>query len=539
MPRAISGVVGFLLAIAVVVPAPSAPAQILSRLRRQQTPAQKGRYEMDAILSDEHQRLAEMKVELALLGDIATFPYDFAARAKGKTLELHGTVPNEMVRQRAMDLTRSITFLRGIDALTIQPNLSVRSSLRTPSVLQQEGMELLHKEMGAPALKMALEARPNGVLVLTGRIDCVESKLEISRLFRHLPGCTALVNELTVEPILLDGQRMVRVTHNNMLLVPPSALGQEMQPTSAPGPSAVKEKPLPVQPELTISMQPRQLPSPAPQRSSSLDALDGELRLPAAVASKKPTNSSTPVEKVGSGWEAFAPSKLPVKWGRPSANWETQAKELETAYSQRTPDAMPTPIRMANRPDEPKKTPVAAASKPSRANASSHLNFAETREKPDAAMTWRRPGGSEEAEPKITPTPSQPRPNIRTEEKTPPPSGVLRSSRRWPPAYATAPPPSQGQAGVIAFDDEAPPPKPAPTVIARSRSLVPAELQRQIKSLCGRQAREVVATRQQDGTVLLRVKVANRSIEEQLSRKILSVPEMTSPNVRLMMEIEP
>src|SRR5579885_3231879 len=224
MPRALPGVVGVLLAIAVVIPTPPASGQILSRLRRQQT--QKGTYEIDAILSDERQRLAEMKVELALLSDIATFPYDFAARAKGKALELRGNVPNEMVRQRAMDLARHSTFLRGIDALTIQPNLGVRSSLRPQSIVQQEGRELLQKEVGGAAKQIALEVRPNGVVVLTGRIDCVESKLEISKLFRQLPGCTAVVNELTIEPIMLDGQRMVRVTHNNMLLVPPSALGQ-------------------------------------------------------------------------------------------------------------------------------------------------------------------------------------------------------------------------------------------------------------------------------------------------------------------------
>ncbi len=92
---------------------------------------------------------------------------------------------------------------------------------------------------------------------------------------------------------------------------------------------------------------------------------------------------------------------------------------------------------------------------------------------------------------------------------------------------------------MIAFEEALPPPKPEPTVIAKSRSLEPAELQRQIKSLCDRQAREVVAAVQKDGVILVRVKVANRSIEDQLSRKILSLPEMTSPRVRLMMEIEP
>lgn len=155
-------------------------------------------------------------------------------------------------------------------------------------------------------------------------------------------------------------------------------------------------------------------------------------------------------------------------------------------------------------------------------------------------MTWRRPGGSEESEPKSAPTTTEPRASASDSEKTPLPDvRSLRSSRRWPPAYVTGPPPSQGRPGVISFEDDLPPPQPAPAVIATSRALAPADLQRQIKSICGRQAREVTAIAQKDGSVLVRVKVASRSIEEQLSRRILALPEMTSQKVRLMMEIGP
>src|SRR5579875_756726 len=335
MPRTLPGILGVLLALAVVAPAPEASAQILGRLRRQQSPAQKSRYELDAITSDEHQRLAEMKVELALLSDIATFPYEFAARASGKTLKLHGNVPNEMVRQRAMDLARNSTFLRGIDTLTIQPNLSVRSSLLPPDVVQREGMELLQKEIGAPAKQMSLEARPNGVVVLRGNIDCVESKLEISRLFRRLPGCTAVINELTVEPVLLDGRRVVRVAHNNMLLVPPSALEQGSEPASTPAPAIMPERPPTNDRQPSASPQPQQTtPAPVPLHTSSLKAHDGEWRLPEAAVMKQANSPiKFPTEKIGGDWEAFAPSKLPVKWSRPAENWETQVKGLETANS--------------------------------------------------------------------------------------------------------------------------------------------------------------------------------------------------------------
>ncbi len=582
MPRTLPGVLGALLALAVVAPAPEASAQILSRLRRQQSPAQKSRYELDAITSDEHQRLAEMKVELALLSDIATFPYEFAARASGKTLKLHGNVPNEMVRQRAMDLARNSTFLRGIDTLTIQPNLSVRSSLLPPDVVQREGMELLQKEIGAAAKQMSLEARPNGVVVLRGNIDCVESKLEISRLFRRLPGCTAVINELTVEPVLLDGRRVVRVTHNNMLLVPPSALEQGTEPA----PAITPERTPTIDRQPAASPQPQQsTPAPVPLHTSSLKAHDGEWRLPDAAVMKQANSPiKFPTEKVGGDWEAFAPSKLPVKWSRPAENWETQAKGLETANSppntsttqtarQQAATSQPSPkseklVWTPQAPARPQTKQLQmdptlsrpaptvwtrsfpAQSEPTKEKSGSPPNVAVKRGSPEPAMTWHRPGGNEEAEPKSAPAktePQVPAPNptpLRSEtpvsEKSPPQAiPPLRSSRRWPAAYVTGTPPSKGKSGVISLEDDPPPARPAPAVIATSRSAGPEDLQRQIKSLCGRQAREVVATVQKDGIVLVRVKVANRSIEDQLSRKILTLPEMSSQRVRLMMEIEP
>ncbi len=579
MPRTLPGILGVLLALAFVVPTPEASAQILGRLRRQQPPAQKSRYELDAIVSDEHQRLAEMKVELALLSDIATFPYEFAARANGKTLTVHGNVPNEMVRQRAMDLARSNTFLRGIDALTIQPNLSVRSSLLPPDVVQREAMELLQKEIGAAAKQMSLVASPNGVVVLRGNVDCVESKLEISRLFRRLPGCTAVINELTVEPVLLDGQRMVRVTHNNMLLVAPSALGQGAQPLPQQGTPAFDRQP-------AVSPQPQQTaPAPVPLRTSSLKANEGELRLPAASGPKQAQSPvKFPTEKVGGDWEAFAPSKLPVKWSRPAESWETQAKGLETAHApptsspspethQQTATAQPLPKseklvwtpkgRTRPQPEQLQLDPtlsrpaptlwtrsLPAQNEPTQETITLRPNVAVKRETTEPAMTWRRPGGSEEAEPKTAPTETEPpapvpssfppRAEAPVSEKPTPAAPSLQSSRRWPSAYVTGMPPNQGKPAVISFEDDDPPPtKPAPSVIATAHSVRPEDLQRRIKSLCGRQAREVVATVQKDGIVLIRVKVANKSIEDQLSRKILTLPEMSSQRVRLMMEIEP
>jgi osmotically-inducible protein OsmY len=584
MPRTLPRIAGFLLAITIVVPSSSASAQLLGLFRKQQTTARNGRYEMSNILSDEYQRLTEMQVEMALLADISTFPYEFHAHANGNSFELSGNVPNDVIRQRAMDLARRTTVLRGIDALRIQPKLSVQSILRPQSAVLQDGFELLRKELHGQASQMSLEVRPNGVVVLTGPIDSVESKLEISKLLRRLPGCTAVINELLVEPVLLDGQRMVRVMRNNMLFLPPSVLGQEQDAPAQDAPAKVMEKRTPQNavPQLIPSARPRPAMSPTvPLGTGNLDSRQGELQLPAAVVTK-PSNTPNRAapEKLGGDWEAFAPSKLPVKWGRPAGSWEAQTKELEEGnslpkeklvqtarkqdpkpshpeskpeelvWTRPTPqpqDKMPSPIRYVSRPDETSTANApATSSRRSRAITRFSQNFAEMRQAPEPVVTGRRPGDNEASEPK-SPLPTKDSIPAKSNdvsaipEPSRHPSGLsLQSSRRWPPAYVAGPPRSKGQLGIITFeDDPAPPTKTKTAVIATARPIAADQLQRQIKSLCGRQALEVVAAVQHDGSVQVRVKVANRTIEDQLSRKILSLPEMNSPRARLLMEIEP
>ncbi|HTU89332.1 MAG TPA: hypothetical protein VMF69_04470 [Gemmataceae bacterium] len=432
MPRALAAAVGAMLAIAVALPPPP--------LQGQQTPVQKLRCP----------RLEEIKVELALLSDIVTFPYAVAASVHEEALQLYGFVPNDMIRQHVLDVARRNTSLMVNDGLGIQTKLSLQQSLRPASVLQQEGSELLKQDLGEMAKKVFLEVRPNGVVVLTGRIDSMERKLEVSRLFRRLSGCGGVFNKLIVEQIVRNGHPLVQVTRDGSLSIPPSALepGQEAITASATPPIAIPPK----------------------QASTPLQS-----------ASPKTDNNA----------DEFSASKLPVKWGRPASGWETQVKELETMQAPPKPAAPPAP---------------------------------------EPATTWQRIGGSEESEPK-SPAPAMDADALRN-----PP--ILRSSRRWPPAYVTGSPPAQGRPGSIVFVDD-PPPKPALAIPAPSRPIVPAELQRRVQSICGRDAREVAIITQRDGNVLVKVKVANRTIEDQLSRKILDLPDMTSPQVRLLMEVGP
>jgi hypothetical protein len=75
MRRALRRAVGVLLATGVVGLARPALAQPSSYLVRNQQPqAGAVQYEENTAISEGHSRLEEMKVQLALLADVATFP---------------------------------------------------------------------------------------------------------------------------------------------------------------------------------------------------------------------------------------------------------------------------------------------------------------------------------------------------------------------------------------------------------------------------------------------------------------------------------
>lgn len=97
----------------------------------------------------------------------------------------------------------------------------------------------------------------------------------------------------------------------------------------------------------------------------------------------------------------------------------------------------------------------------------------------------------------------------------------------------------KGSPAVITFDDDGPAPTAAPARANHPRPIVPSNLKQQIKTVCGRQARDVFVEMQHDGNVLVTVKAANASNGDTLTRKIMAIPEMASPNVRLRVAIVP
>jgi osmotically-inducible protein OsmY len=581
--------------------------------------------EGNAVRPDGRKDAEKMKVELALLADLTTFPYSLDGRVAGDHLELHGYVPNNMVRQRALDIARRNTSLQVIDGLRLQAGLAARPALRGPEVLQTGGAELLRKHLGDSARGIRVEARSDGVVTLTGSINSIEDKLAVCKRFRQLSGCAGVIDQLTVRPILHDGQRVVPVTNDGALIAPPTAaMPKPVQPASRPS----------AEPAIVSTSK------PAP---SSLDARGDELRLPTIVTGKsaKP-KSATDAAKHDEASSLKPPAPL-MKWGQSTPNPETaKSAEKPSKAAAKTTPALTKPVvpwaadsakkaendRAVKPPPpamkwgqsamswEPQVKPKPStdvekpASKPAKKSkpdvfASEHRPGESGRAStgssvalttPKTPPRWQRAGASEESEPRVESAPAKgiiefdeepvkkpapapaaaPKPPVPRVEKQPMPKVIARKTpaagpppvverrivqestppsprrmtpttvsplvrldrpSRWPPAYDIRPAePKNGRPGLITFDEE---PAPVKGATATTRPVVPTELRQRITAVCGRQAREVRVEPQRDGSVQVRVRVTSSSIGDQLTNKILTIPEMASPNVRLTMDIAP
>lgn len=106
--------------------------------------------------------------------------------------------------------------------------------------------------------------------------------------------------------------------------------------------------------------------------------------------------------------------------------------------------------------------------------------------------------------------------------------------RVWPAAHVVRPetPEPHITAGFIVFDADPAPALPAPP----REPLVPARLKERVQKACGNLAHGVTVTAQSDRTVHVRVRPAPGVPETTLAERILWLPEMAAPQVRLHIE---
>jgi osmotically-inducible protein OsmY len=243
---------------------------------------------------DSHTKLEEMKVELALLSDPATFGCNLAAQLEGNALLIKGFVPNEAVRERAIQVARTGSQMMIADGLKVHPTLSMRSAGVPAGTLQQAALDLLTESFPEIAQGIEAKAKITGQITLTGSARSFEEKLAVSQKLRRLNGCTSVVNQLKVVPVIKDGVSLTMVSADGQLVVPSELT---MDPIAEP---AVVQAVPAVQvtvPQAAKQINALEVPPVAPatpaHAANPMEAQPAARTLPLALPPMKPLNSAT------------------------------------------------------------------------------------------------------------------------------------------------------------------------------------------------------------------------------------------------------
>ncbi len=143
-------------------------------------------------------RAAEIAVELAWLGEAATFPYPLRAQFKNGALELHGRVPTGGLKVKAVALAKEAALLQVSDQIVVQANMALLLPTLPDDSFTEEAKARFFSIGRSEGRQIELKTTRDGKLFVAGYAVSAEEKLAYSRVFRGLVGCRLVRNELVV-----------------------------------------------------------------------------------------------------------------------------------------------------------------------------------------------------------------------------------------------------------------------------------------------------------------------------------------------------
>lgn len=439
-----------------------------------------GSEEYVGVVSPAHTKLEEMKVELAWHADLATFSYELGARIAAGEMEVRGFVPNEAIKEKALQVARQHTVFPVKDQLKLLPTLTARTVGRPAEEVKEEAAQLLTERMGEEARSFDIKVTPVGEVTLGGTVHSVEEKLAASHLLRQVRGCGCVVNRLTVAATLRDGRMTTSVTRDGK-----ETIGGQLPDLD----TVVEADGLPVEGRPMPSGQPLMGHVPMGQPvKRTLPAKAVEKKTPFAIDSA-PTTVTTP-----DGADLPSPRVVPPAPGKPttlpSGLPSTRLKPVPTSVPTAKKDFASDPLAAPDLPPSWSKAPTGGATKSS-----------------DFATTGRDSDTS-----KVVPAASKTEPKA-DKPKADKPAGFYETT------------------GMVVFDDEpraaVPPSQAVP--------MQPAVLKQRVEAVCGKQAKSVQVVVEPDSSLRVKVKVSDPEQERILTQRILAMPEMTSPRIHLEM----
>jgi hypothetical protein len=480
-------------------------------------------------VSDAH--MIEMKVELAWLADPVTSYCPLEAWTVGSTLEVHGQVPSEADQAHALQLAREGSGMRVVSKLVLNPRLRAPANRKPQDVLHREAFNALQQRFPQQATAITVSTLADSQIVLKGTVPTYEDKLAISRHLRQATACSCISNQLQV---LAAAQ--AHAAHK------PEAQAKESTATLLP-PERLKSQtiqPVADLPHVDLAV-PATLP-PAP---------------PAVVAAHKP---DTPAKK--SSDARPAPEAPPVTAAKPAAKpvvYTTKWRRLD-----------PSEVAMPKKSEPPGSSKAPAdAKKPEKSSLTSMQQTPSANENSNASSGSRALAKADTAV--VSPNPER-APIAGT--STSRPQYVMASAANVTPAMA---PPAGFQVsspgkstpyvadGVVLIDSTFKPAAPSQqamgpksTTVARTGPYVtngvillsdstedrlselnPAlaalqtRLRQRIADICGKTSRDVEVRAITETQVAVRVR-ANSTLEgEELSNRIMQLPELRPCQVSL------
>ncbi len=143
------------------------------------------------------------RIELELLADPITFPYNWQIAVANQVVEVMGVVPNEGVRTRAIQLTAQLTAFPIKDRIKVQPLSLPTRTPRSPCELGEAVQRKLEQvRLGGPTGFAEIDIHPDssGMVTLRGCVASLADKLLASRCLQEIPHCLAVRNCLVIDP---------------------------------------------------------------------------------------------------------------------------------------------------------------------------------------------------------------------------------------------------------------------------------------------------------------------------------------------------
>jgi hypothetical protein len=237
-------------------------------------------------IDDATVRLVHTRAQMAWLADPVTFAYNLGVHSTPQGLEVTGFVPNDIVRQRAMQLAQKHSALPLANGLKIHPGMAMRFVHQVSRTeLQREAEAALKEVFGERAKRWRVVAEADGRVTLGGSCRSLEEQVQISKCLRRVGQCACVSNHLTLgaapievavaqrfptpvitplvaEPVAVRSEKKVTITSP---VAEPVVMHAEKTVVVSP-PAA---EPVMVHAEKTVTVSPPQI-APMPQEPPAL-----------------------------------------------------------------------------------------------------------------------------------------------------------------------------------------------------------------------------------------------------------------------------